>query len=174
MENHVNVSGGKVQGFIQENHGTVNQYLISQDPNMLFNQGIQLLEAKSYQPSINLLKDAIKTDPSVYHVYYYLALALLRGRRPKILKRSEIEEIDQLLTTATAMGDSDATIQWFRALVRDDYYSGNRMKCPSPSVANILESIHPSETNIDRLRILLAKLPMTDNQLYIELIKQIS
>jgi hypothetical protein len=70
--------------------------------------------------------------------------------------------------------DSDATVQWFRVLVRDDYYSGNRIKCPSPSIANILESIHPGATNIDRLRVLLAKLPMTNNQLYIELVKQIS
>jgi tetratricopeptide (TPR) repeat protein len=146
----------------------------SPDPDILFNQGIQLLEAKSYQQSINLFKDAIKADSSVSDVYYYLALALLGGRRPKILKRSEVEEIDQLLTTATAMGESDATVQWFQALVRDDYYGGNRMKCPSPSVANIVESIYPGATNIDRLRALLAKLPMTDNQLYIELVRQIS
>jgi tetratricopeptide (TPR) repeat protein len=152
----------------------INQVSQSPDPDTLFNQGIQFLEAKSYQQSINFLKDVIKADPSIAPAYYYLALALLGGRRPKILKRSEIEEIDQLLTTATAMGDSDATVQWFRALVRDDYYSGNRIKCPSPSIANILESIHPGATNIDRLRVLLAKLPMTNNQLYIELVKQIS
>lgn len=152
----------------------INQGSQSPDPHTVFNQGVKLLDAKSYQQSINLLKDVIKADPSISPAYYYLALALLAGRRPKILKRSEIEEIDQLLTTATAMGDSDATVQWFRALVRDDYYNGNRMKCPSPSVANILETIHPSTTNIHRLRVLLAKLPMTNNQLYIDLIKQIS
>jgi tetratricopeptide (TPR) repeat protein len=152
----------------------INQVSQSPDPDTLFNQGIQFLEAKSYQQSINFLKDVIEADPSIAPAYYYLALALLGGRRPKILKRSEIEEIDQLLTTATAMGDSDATVQWFRVLVRDDYYSGNRIKCPSPSIAKILESIHPGATNIDRLRVLLAKLPMTNNQLYIELVKQIS
>jgi tetratricopeptide (TPR) repeat protein len=146
----------------------------SPDPDVLLNQGVQLLEAQSYQQAINLLNDAIKADPSIPYAYYYLALALLRGKRPKILKRSEIEEIDQLLATATAMGDSDATVQWFRVLIRDDYYGGNRMKCPSPSVATILESIHPGATNIDRLRVLLAKLPMTNNQMYIELVKQIS
>ncbi len=145
----------------------------SPDPDVLLNQGIQLLEATSYQQSINLFNDAIKANPSIAYAYYYLALALLKGRRPKILKRSEIEEIDQLLTTATIMGDPDATVQLFRALVRGDYYGGNRMNCPSPSVANILESIHPGAINIDRLRALLAKLPMTDNQLYIELVNQI-
>ncbi|MGQ9873603.1 hypothetical protein [Leptodesmis sp.] len=29
-ETIANISGGNVQGFIQENHGTVNQYFISQ------------------------------------------------------------------------------------------------------------------------------------------------
>jgi hypothetical protein len=145
----------------------------SADPFSLLNQGIQLLEVKSYQQSINLLNDAIKADSSIAYGYYYLALALLKGRRPKILICSEVEEIDQLLVTATTTGDSDSTIQWFRALVRDDYYKGNRMKCPPPSVEEILTSIRPNETDIDRLRALLARLPMTDNQLYIQLIKQI-
>lgn len=143
------------------------------DPDVVFKQGVQFLKVKSYQQSINFLNDAIKADPSIPYFYYYLALALLRGRRPKILKRSEIEEIDQLLSAAT-VGDSDATVQWFRALVRDDYYRGNRMNCPSPSVEDILGSIHPDAAiNIDRLEELLVKLPMTDNQLYIILVKQI-
>ncbi|MEG3844144.1 hypothetical protein [Microcoleus sp. herbarium14] len=145
----------------------------SPDPDVLLNQGIKLLQAKSYQQSINFFNDAIKANPSIAYVYYYLALALLRGRRPKILKRSEIEEIDQLLATASAMGDFDATVYWFRALVRDDYYGGNRMNCPSPSIASILEFIRPGETNIDRLRALLVKLPMTGNQMYMELVNQI-
>ena len=142
-------------------------------PDLLLNEGIKLLEAKSYQQSINLFNDAIKANPLIACVYYYLALALLGGRRPKILKRSEIEKIDQLLATATAMGDVDATVYWFRALVRDDYYGGNRMNCPSPSIASILEFIRPGETNIDRLRALLVKLPMTGNEMHMELVNKI-
>ncbi|MEZ2239520.1 hypothetical protein [Microcoleus sp.] len=146
----------------------------SPDPAVLLNQGIQSLDVKSYQQSINFFNDAIKANPLIAYAYYYLALALLRGRRPKILKRSEIEEIDQLLATATAMGDFDATVYWFRALVRYDYYVGNGMNCPSPSIESILEFIRPGETNIDRLRALLVKLPMTGNQMYMELVNQIN
>jgi hypothetical protein len=43
----------------------INQVSQSPDPDTLFNQGIQFLEAKSYQQSINFLKDVIEADPSI-------------------------------------------------------------------------------------------------------------
>jgi len=144
----------------------------SADTEALLNQGIKFLEAKSYPQSISLFNEVIKADATIAVVYYYLALALLKGRRPKILKRSEVEEIDQLLVSATTCGDSDATVHWFRVLVRDDYYGGNRMNCPPPSVQSILASIQPNTTKLGRLRSLLVKLPMADNTLYSRLLKQ--
>jgi hypothetical protein len=146
----------------------------SADVEALLNQGINFLEARSYPQSINLFNEVIKADASIAVAYYYLAIALLKGRRPKILKRSEVEEIDQLLVSAVACGDSDATVHWFRALVRDDYYGGNRMNCPPPSVQTILASIQANTTKLGRLRSLLAKLPMADNAMYSRLFKEIS
>lgn len=162
--------------FDQQNQNVNNQVNIniqtnpSQDADVLLKQAIEFLEARSFQQSINLLHDAIKADPSLSNAYYYLALALLKGRRPKVLKRNEIEEIDQLLVSAIKQGYSDGTIQWFRVLLRDDYYNGNRMRCPSPSVSEIIASINPNSTNKNRLQLLLKKLPMNDNQLYVQLV----
>lgn len=143
----------------------------SKDPNILLEQGIKHLQAKSYQLAIDLLKEAVKIDSSLANAYYCLALALLKGKRPKVLQRKEIEEIDEHLCSSAVMGDSDGTVQWFRALVRDDYYRGNRLTSPSPSVGEIVSSIQT--TNIERLQELLKNLPMSDNQLYRELVKQI-
>lgn len=162
----------------QRNQRVENQFNYVQssqtsDPNALLKQGIQLLEVKAYQQATDLLRAAIKADSSLAVAYYYLALALLKGKRPKILQRSQIEEIDQLLCTATAMGDFDGTVQWFRALLRHDYYSGNRMNCPSPSVPEIISSISSGTTSLNRLQMLLIKLPMSDDQLYSKLAKQI-
>jgi tetratricopeptide (TPR) repeat protein len=148
------------------------QGLQSPDSVVFLNQGIQLLEAKSYRQSIDSLREAIRVDSSLATAYYYLALALLNGKRPKIIQRSQIEEIDQLLCTATVMGDFDGTVHWFRALLRSDYYGGNRMNCPPPSVPEIISSIRPDTTSLNRLQMLLAKLPMSDDQLYSELTKQ--
>ncbi|MDJ0715885.1 MAG: hypothetical protein QNJ54_16915 [Prochloraceae cyanobacterium] len=143
------------------------------DPKVLLRQAMKLLDGKSYQQSIDLLNTAIEADPSMAEAYYYLALAKLRGQRPKFLKCSEIEVIDQLLCTAAIMGDTDETVQWFRALLRDDYYGGNHMNCPPPSVEDILASIHPEATDTNKLRSLLKKMPMPDNQLYAWLVEQI-
>lgn len=146
----------------------------SLDPIDTLNQGVQLLEAKSYQQAVDLLRETIRIDSSLTVVYYYLALALLGGKRPKVLKRSQIEEIDQLLLTAIAMGDSDGTLQWFRALMRYDYYVENRMKCPSPSVSEIISQIDASSVDYNRLRTLLIKLSfMANNQLYCDLVTHI-
>lgn len=144
------------------------------DPTVLLNHGIKLLEAKSYHQAIDTFKAVIQIDGSTSEAYYYLALALLKGRRPKVLKRSEVEEIDQLLNTATATGDSDGTVQWFRVLVRDDYYNGNGItKYPPPLVIDIIKTALSCKVNLARLVSLLAKLPMSDNQLYVTLVNQI-
>lgn len=143
------------------------------NPTLVLNQGIKLLEAKSYQQVINAFTLVIELDRSMSNAYYYLAIALLKGRRAKILKRSEVEEMDQLLSAATAMGDSDGTIYWFRALVRDDYYNGNRItNYPPPPVRDLVNNALSCQTNMDRLRALLAQLPMSDNQLYAALVNQ--
>ncbi|HAX80447.1 MAG TPA: hypothetical protein DCY88_32575 [Cyanobacteria bacterium UBA11372] len=145
------------------------------DPTVLLDQGIKFLEAKSYQQAISAFKEVIEIEPSMSDAYYHLALALLKGRRPKILIRREIEAVDELLNSATVMGDSDGTVQLFRALVRDDYYNGNRIKnYPPPLVIDLVKTALSCKINIDKLRVLLSKLPMPDNQLYAALVAQIS
>lgn len=171
-------SAGKNYQIQSENIGHVGdvfniQYLSQASGEELLNKGIQLLNQKAYQQAIDVLNGAIKTEPSLSTTYYYLAIALLKGKRPKVLKCNEIKEIDRLLDVATMRGDSDGTIQLFRALVRDDYYSGNRLNCPPPSVADILKSIRSSTIDISRLRMLLTRIPMPDNQLYTALAEQI-
>jgi len=146
----------------------------SPDPVTLFKQGMSFLEAQSYSQAINAFKATIEVDPSIGYAYYYLALALLRGERPKLLKRDEIDEIDQLLNSAAYFGDSDAVVQWFRALLRDDYYVGNRIsKYPPPLVTDLVQAALNNTTDIDRLKALLIRLPMSNNQLYAALVNQI-
>ncbi|MFP5269604.1 hypothetical protein [Coleofasciculus sp.] len=144
------------------------------DPTMLLSQGIKLLEAKAYQQAINAFRAAIETGHASSDAYYYLAIAFLKGKRPKVLKRSEVEEIDQLLNAATAMGDSDGTVLWFRALVRDDYFNSNGIThYPPPSVNDIITTALSCNININRLIALLEKLPMFDNQLYALLVQKL-
>src|SRR5207237_1703758 len=96
-----------------------------QDGVVLFNQALQFLKARAYQQAISTLKEAIKVDPTIRSAYFYLAVALLKGKRPKVLVRSEVQEIDELLCTAISMDSSDGLFHWFRALILDDYYTAN-------------------------------------------------
>lgn len=145
------------------------------NPNVLMNQGIKFLDSKSYLQAIETLKEAIKADRSRSEAYFYLALALLQGKRPKLLTRNKIEEIDQLLSTAIVNSNNiDGTLYWFRALVRDDYYNGYHMICPQPSVIELVREASSRPTSITKLTMLLSRLPMSNNQLYLELIKQLN
>jgi hypothetical protein len=135
----------------------------------MIDQGMRLLKIRSYQQSADLFRRVLIEDPQLTDICYYLSLALLKGRRPKVLSRKEVEEIDQFLSTSMATGDYNSTILWFRILLREDYYNGNRMRCPAPSLSELIESIRPDSTSIEDLRMLLAEIPMAGNGLYDQL-----
>jgi hypothetical protein len=143
------------------------------DAAVLFDQGVGLLRAKSFNQAVNILKDAVKAEPSMRMAYYYLAIALLKGKRPKILSRNEINEIDEWLCAAIALDEADGLFHWFRALVREDYFNGNGMISRAPSVQEIISIAMSRHIDIGELRILLHDMPMNNNWLYTELAKQI-
>jgi two-component SAPR family response regulator len=78
--------GGKGNQFkgniIANSHFGDNIYQNAVDRKLLFSKGLQLLSRKAYQDAASLMNDVIKTDPSMSDAHYYLAMALLSGRKP--------------------------------------------------------------------------------------------
>lgn len=139
----------------------------------LLDRGIQLLRHGVYQQAIDVLSEVVKTDPSLSDAYYHLAIALLKGKRPKVLKRSEVEAIDQALSSALFLNRSNGVLHLFRALVRHDYYEINRLRCPPPSVEQILEELKNCHFDHSALLALLNQIPMENNPLYASLKRQL-
>ena len=143
------------------------------DVAILLNQGIQQLRAKSYQLATNTLKAVVSIDPSIRSANFYLAVALMKGKRPKVLNHNDIQEVDELLSIVTAANHEDGLFHWFRALVRDDYYNGNRLICPAPSVQEIISMALAGHADANELRALLTALPMQQNKLYMALTRYV-
>lgn len=165
--------GGSANGATIETHIYGNTYFGPPPPDVtvLLNQGIQQLRATAYQAAITTLKEVVRLDPSMRSASFYLAIALLRGRRPKVLTRTDIQGIDELLCAATATASKRGVFVWFRALIRDDYFSSNGLLCPPPSVQELISTAMASQTDLDELRVMLDILPMQQNKLYQPLVR---
>jgi hypothetical protein len=141
------------------------------DPAVLIQRGIAQVRAASYKLAADNLRKALSIDPSIRRTYYYLPVALLRGRRPRVLVEPEIREIDELLAAAMAMNDDDGLFKWFRALLRDDYYNSNRLICPAPEVNELVAAAAAATTDRGELRTLLQDVAMPDNRLHSQLLR---
>ena len=133
----------------------------------LLTKGVQLLNQGGYQQAISVLREAVQADPSLAVAHYQLAVALLQGKRPKVLTRKIVEEVDESISSALALDPQNGVFHLFRALVRHDYYEINRMRSPAPSAIEIMQSMGQYPVTRNALNKLLNQLPaMQNNPLY--------
>lgn len=91
----------------------------------LLDRGIQLLNKRSYQEAIDVLNEATKTDPSISDAYYYLAIALLSGRKPRKIDGWTIESIEEKLNSAVKGVANPSKVYVLWAIVKHGYYMMN-------------------------------------------------
>ena len=103
----------------------------------LLNKGLQLLNKRAYKQAIDVLNEATKTDPSLSDAYYYLAIALLSGKKPKKTDGWTITSIEEKLHSAV-YGDATSSkyyVLW--AIVKYGYYATNGFIENSPTSAQL-------------------------------------
>ena len=144
-------------------HSTVNitniHQVLTEDSAALLKRGIQLTQAHAYDYAIKALNLAIESDPSEPANYYYLALALLKGRRPKVLTRSEAEVISQYLQTSCALNDSHCEYYYLWALVKHDFYASHGFSVGTPNIVELLEKAIKLKRNYKAIREMLNLIP---------------
>lgn len=87
--------------------------------------GLHDLTVKNFQRTIELM-------PAHADAYYYLALALIRGRRPKTLSLAEVRLMEQHLQTAMQLDGRQAKYYYLAAILKVDYYLANGLSAPPP------------------------------------------
>jgi hypothetical protein len=129
--------GGKGNQFqgntIANSHFGDNIYQNEVDGKSLFNKGLQLLSRKAYQDVISLMSDVIKTDPSMSDAHYYLAIALLRGRKPSKIDQWTIQSIEDNLKAAICGNNTCSKYYILWAIVKYGHYTMNSFSEKTPN-----------------------------------------
>ncbi|NOK70955.1 MAG: hypothetical protein GFH25_541266n4 [Chloroflexi bacterium AL-N10] len=105
----------------------------------LLNKGFQLLNQRNYQQAISVLKDATKADPSLADTHYYLAIALLSGKKPRKVDEWAIRNIEEKLNTAIREDSMPARCYMFWAIVKYGFYTMNGFIEKSPTSAQLFK-----------------------------------
>jgi len=139
--------------------------------NDLLERALQLLKAHAYEQAMSVLNEVIIIDPSIPDVYYYLALASLKGKRPKLMSLSTVRTIEKHLQTATELDPNcGGHVYLLWALVKYDYYVLNGMSDHSPSIQQLL--VQARFVREDCLHEMLSHIRLPGNEIWETLLRQ--
>jgi len=126
-----------------------------QDAEKLFKNGIQLFRIGAYEQATSTLAEVIKIAPLEPDPYYYFALALLRGKRPKVSTLTRVQTIEQNLQTACELDSKWAHYFYFWGLVKFDFYVANGFMVRPPKIEQLLligrQSLHEPSLILEML-----------------------
>lgn len=123
----------------------------SDDRDALLALGICYLKLSLFDLADRFLMRMIESHPADSSGYFYRAISLLKGRRPRIVTMSQIREIERLLTTAVELDSSNGRYELVLAAIRYDYYVFNGLRVPLPSPAEL--EISAAQKYIDHLEL---------------------
>ena len=89
--------------------------------------GIRFINNKLYAKALEMLEKALENDMSNPEIHFYLAVALLEGKRPFLSQKAKIAKIEEYLNTATAI-EEKAIYYYFLAYVKKDFYESKALK----------------------------------------------
>ena len=78
--------------------------------------------------------------PDVALAYYYESLAIIGGRRIKIIPLKDVKMIENLLDTAIQIDDENGIYKLLLGIVKYDYYVLNNMKINGSSPNELFET----------------------------------
>ena len=107
-----------------------------QKGNILLNTAIKFINSSIYDQAMPILEKEILNNPSNDKLYFYMAVCKLGGRRPFVLVKSEIDKIENNISTALALSEK-AIYYYFLAYIKFDYHSNKFLKA-SPDYRQLL------------------------------------
>ena len=109
----------------------------------LLKKGCDLLKRRAYVEAAKILQDAIMTDPLLSDAFYYLAIALLGGRKPREVDNWTIQDIEEKLNSAI-LGDTKTPKYYvLLAIIKYGYYSMNGFIDRHPTSAQLFDQGEP-------------------------------
>lgn len=125
------------------------------DGSAFYALGYFYLKLQQYDRALSAFATALKLLPQEAEIYYYQALALIGGKRPKSLSLKTIKLIEQAAITAIQMDDRPAHYYYLLAILRFDYYWLNGLMVPSPSPGELLHRAKQKDYHPEAVELLL-------------------
>ncbi len=110
-----------------------------------------LLRNQDYAKTQQTVSAALEHTPETADLQYYLALALLGGRRARQLKISDLRPIEAAARRATRCPDRGAHHFCFLAFLVQDFYLANYLSPPPPPFESLLEEATAAPRTPERL-----------------------
>ena len=140
------------------------------DVNAFFSLGLLSLNLKLYDLAIKNFQKAVELNPEEPEIHYFLALSMIKGRRPKTIPFKEIKEIEQFINSALQLGDK-AKYYFLAAIINFDFYASNGMKVPQPDYNELFYNARYAEAEPIENKILLDNVIIREEKL-IEILNQ--
>jgi tetratricopeptide (TPR) repeat protein len=134
------------------------------DGNAVFSLGLFYLNLKLYELAIKSFQKAIELNPEEPEIHYYLALSMIKGRRPKTIPFKEIKEIEQFNNAALQLGNK-AKYYYLAAIINFDFYASNGMKVPQPDYNELLNNASSAEAEPIENKIILDNVIIREEKL---------
>ena len=125
-------------------------------------KGICFLELGLFDFAAKSLGRAIELNPENPDSYYYRAIALVRGRKPRLLSLAEIKAVDENLAAASQLNTTRATCHYLRLIVRADYFERHGLRLPPPTMGELLTEAQSLPCDPQELQKLLSLVPVPD------------
>jgi tetratricopeptide (TPR) repeat protein len=127
--------------------------------------GLCYLQLKLYDNARKCFEAALEQAPEHADSYYYAALAILKGRRPRVLPATEIAKIEEYVEAASQLNEDDAKYDCLSAIVRRDYYRTNGLRVPVPDEYELLARAKKKSCEPNELQQLVRFIPIRDEML---------
>ena len=122
----------------------------SVDASKSMRKGVKLLELKEYRQAKQIFQSILAAGPEfprVAEVQYYIALCSIAGKRPKILRLPEVEEVERLLSSVIRANQCNRALLLL-ALVKEDYYRLNGVPMLPPTPEELIYKVRFAELSL--------------------------
>lgn len=102
--------------------------------------GICYLDLGLYDLATKFFSKAIEQIPDYGHTYYYYALALIKGRKLKVLTLTEIKKTEGYINAAIQIDNSKSKYYYLWAVIEYDFRMKDGLRMSPPNL-NLLQKL---------------------------------
>ena len=130
-----------------------------------FALGVCQLDLGLHEHAVKSFARGIGILPEHADGYYYLALAVIHRRKPKLLTFEEVRAIQRYLSAAIQLDDSKANYHCLLLVVKYEFYLKNGLSVPPPGIAEIQRDIASREYDAGEIERMLKHVHVQDEEI---------